>query len=71
MTEITHCFYTVPGDHLLLFVGGTAAAAQVLTGCGQEVETVVLKGLIYQGKQHLERGKAAMSVKDIHQDFSV
>lgn len=37
-----YCFYTVPSDHLLLFVRGAATAAQVLAGCGQEVETVVL-----------------------------
>lgn len=56
-------FYTVPGDHLLLFVGGTAADAQVLAGRGQEVETVVLKSLICQRKQHLERGNAAVRLK--------
>lgn len=55
ITQIVYCFDTVPGDHLLLFVGGTATAAQVLAGCGQEVEMVVLKSLIYHRKQHLER----------------
>lgn len=53
----------VPGNHLLLFVGGTAADAQVLAGCGQEVETVVLKSLICQRKQHLKRRNAAMRLK--------
>ena len=36
-----------PGDHLLLLVGGVANAAQVLAGRGQEVEAVVLEGLVY------------------------
>ena len=53
----------LPGHHLLLFVGGTAADAQVLAGCGQEVETVVLKSLICQRKQHLERRNAAMRLQ--------
>ena len=51
---------SVPCDHLFLFVGGTATAAQVLAGRGQEVETVVLKGLICQRKQHLQGGNAAI-----------
>lgn len=58
-----YCFCKVPSDHLLLFVGGTATAAQVLTGCRQEVETVVLKGLINERKQHLERGNSAVRLK--------
>lgn len=49
-----HCFDKVPGDHLLFFVRGTATAAQVLARGGQEVEAVVLKGLINQGKQDLD-----------------
>lgn len=59
----THCFYIVPGDHLLLFVGGTATAAQVPAGRGQEVETVVLKSLVCERKQHLERRNVAMRLK--------
>lgn len=54
---------SIPGDHLLLFVGGTATAAQALAGRGQEVETVVLKSLIYQRKQHLEGRNAPVRLK--------
>lgn len=44
----------VPGDHLLLLVGGVAAAAQVLAGRGEEVERVVLEVLVDEGKENLE-----------------
>ena len=44
---------SVPCDHLLLLVGGVSTAAQVLAGRGQEVEAVVLKGLVQQGQQNL------------------
>lgn len=44
---------TLPGDHLLLLVGGVAAAAQVLVGRGQEVQTVVFEVLVDERKQHL------------------
>lgn len=60
ITQMLHYLTTVPGEHLLLFVGGTAAAAQVLAGRGQEVETVVLESLINQRKQHLGRRNPAM-----------
>lgn len=50
-------FLVIPGDHFLLFVGGTTAAAQVLARCGQEVKAVVLKSLINQWKQNLRRKK--------------
>lgn len=55
-----HC--AVPGDHLLLFVGGAATAAQALAGRGQEVETVVLKSLVYERKQHLQRDRSISSL---------
>lgn len=44
---------TLPGDHLLLLVGGVAAAAQVLVGRGQEVQTVVFEVLVDERKKHL------------------
>lgn len=46
---------TAPGDHLLLLVGGTAAAAQALAWRGQEVETMVLESLVDERKQNLQR----------------
>lgn len=54
-TLISKNMMTVPGDHLLLFIGGTTTTAQVLTRCRQEVQTVIFKCLISQGKQHLGR----------------
>lgn len=71
MDVIMYCYCRVPGDHLLLFVGGTATAAQVLVGRGQEVETVVLKGLIRQWEQHLERGNAAVRSQPQQKLYSV
>lgn len=47
-----------PGDHLLLFVGGVPPAAQHLGRRGQEVETVVLEVLVYQGQEDLVRRRA-------------
>lgn len=44
---------TVPGDHLLLLVGGVTAAAQVLIGRGEEVETVILEVLVDERKKNL------------------
>lgn len=44
-----------PGDHLLLLIRGVAAAAQVLTGRRQEVETVVLEVLVYQREEDLKK----------------
>lgn len=44
----------VPGHHLLFFVGSTSAAAQVLAGRGQEVQTVVFKRLVCEREQDLE-----------------
>lgn len=52
----------VPGDHLLLFVRGAAAAAQVFAGRGQEVETVVLERLVYERKQHLQQQRCSSSL---------
>lgn len=46
-----------PGDHLLLLIRGVAAAAQVLTGRRQEVETVVLEVLVYQREEDLKAKK--------------
>lgn len=58
---IMYCHCSLPGDHLLLFVGGAATAAEGLAGRRQEVETVVLEGLIGQWQQYLERGNTTMS----------
>lgn len=44
----------LPGDHLLLLVGGVAAAAQVLIGRGEEVEGVVLKVLVDEREEDLK-----------------
>lgn len=44
---------TVPGDHLLLLVGGIAAAAQVLIGRGEEVQTVIFEVLVDERKKNL------------------
>lgn len=48
------CLHFVPGDHLLLLVGGVTAAAQVLTRGGQEVERVVLEVLVDEWKENLK-----------------
>lgn len=45
----------IPGDHLLLLVGGVAAAAQVLVGRGQEVQGVILEVLVDERKENLRR----------------
>ncbi len=44
----------LPGDHLLLLVGGVTAAAQVLIGRGEEVERVVLEVLVDEREENLE-----------------
>lgn len=53
---------TVPGDHFLLFVGSASTAAQVPAGRGEEVQTVVLKRLVGEGEQDLERGTISITV---------
>lgn len=45
--------WTVPGDHLLLLIGGIAAAAQVLIGWGEEVQTVIFEVLVDEWKKNL------------------
>lgn len=49
----SECFCFVPGDHLLLLVGGVTAAAQVLIRGGEEVERVVLEVLVDERKENL------------------
>lgn len=49
------CPSVLPGDHLLLLVGGVPTAAQNFGRRGQEVEAVVLKVLVYQRQQDLRR----------------
>lgn len=46
--------FHVPGDHLLLLVGGVTAAAQVLIGRGEEIERVVLEILVDEREENLE-----------------
>lgn len=48
--------WMVPGDHLLLLVGGVSAAAQVLIGGGEEVQAVVLEVLVDERKENLREG---------------
>lgn len=46
--------HTSPGHHLLLFIGGVAAAADRSNGGGQEVEPMVFEVLVHQWKHDLE-----------------
>lgn len=43
----------LPGDHLLLLVGGIAAAAQILVGGREEVQRVVLEVLVDEREKNL------------------
>lgn len=45
---------TSPGHHLLLFIGGMAAAADWSNSGGQEVEAVVFEVLVHQRQHDLE-----------------
>lgn len=53
LCDVTTRCYRAPGDHLLLLVGGIAAAAQVLVGGGEEVERVVLEVLVDKREKNL------------------
>ncbi len=44
-----------PGHHLLLFIGGVAAAADWPNGGGQEVEPMVFEVLVHQRQHDLEK----------------
>lgn len=46
--------HSSPGHHLLLFIGGVAAAADWSNGGGQEVEPMVFEVLVHQRQHNLE-----------------
>lgn len=50
--QLTMVVESLPGDHLLLLVGGITAATQVLIGGGEEVERVVLEVLVDERKEN-------------------
>ncbi len=53
ITEFGFIVTAAPGDHLLLFVGCVATAAQADVGWWQKVQAVIFEVLVYEGQQNL------------------